>query len=253
MLRTFAFLTCLVCSLAIAEPKNSPAKIAIVIDDIGYRATDKYVLSIPGDITYSILPHTPFGKALAIAANRRNLDVLLHIPMESVNGKLLGPGALTANMNESQMRTSLAESFNEIPFAIGINNHMGSQLTTMYQPMAWTMQYLKDNDLLFLDSVTSSKTQGRKVANEFGVPAMSRHVFLDNNLTKEYIAGQFAELVEKAQKHKLAIAIAHPHPETVAALRALIPTLAKNNVELVSLSSLYPDLETPRQLTASAK
>jgi len=229
------------------------AQVAIVIDDIGYRASDKGVLTIPGNITYAILPQTPYGKRIAEIAHSREHDVILHIPMESRHGKKLGPGALTSDMDESSFKSSLAQSFQEFPFALGMNNHMGSHLTTLEQPMEWTMEFLKERELLFLDSVTSPRSLGRTIAGKFGVPAMSRHVFLDNHLTHDYIAHQFKQLIAKAQKHQVAIAIAHPHPETVIALKRLIPQLKANNIELVPLSALYPVISHANALTAQAE
>ena len=63
------------------------SRVAIVIDDIGYRYSDANALNLPGNITFSILPHTPYGKKLAEQANIAHHDVLLHIPMEAENGK----------------------------------------------------------------------------------------------------------------------------------------------------------------------
>mgnify|MGYP000527746820 CR=1 FL=1 len=80
-----------------------PDRIAIIIDDIGYRYTDQHALSLPGAITYSILPHTPYGKKIAIKAKAKHKDVMLHIPMEAENGKKLGPGSLTSTMNKKQI------------------------------------------------------------------------------------------------------------------------------------------------------
>ena len=222
------------------------SKVAIIIDDIGYRMSDNIALTLPGDITYSFLPHTPYGRKLALQANKKKHDVLIHIPMESTNGKKLGPGALTSDMDEQAYIRSLTESLAEIPFAIGINNHMGSYLTQLYQPMTWTMAFLKQNNLLFLDSKTSSNSKAQQVAIDFGVPVQSRHFFLDNNLTESYITRQFNQLVQFSKKHDTAIAIAHPHPETIAVLKKLIPTLESLQVKLVPLSHLYaesPDKE----------
>jgi len=216
------------------------ARVAIVIDDIGYRYTDKQVLTLPGAITFSILPHTPYGKILALKANKNHKDVLLHIPMEAENGKKLGPGALTSAMNEAEIHASLNESLAEIPFAIGINNHMGSRLTQLSNPMLWTMGFLKQRKLLFLDSRTSSNTKASNIAKTLGVPVQERHLFLDNQLTDKYIKQQFQLLIQYAQKQNFAIAIAHPHPETIQALTRLIPTLKHNNIDLVPLSALYP-------------
>ena len=229
------------------------AQVAIVIDDIGYRVTDQQVLTIPGNITYAVLPKTPYGKRIAEIANNRNQEVILHIPMESSRGKKLGPGGLTSDMDETSLKASLAEAFQEVPFAVGINNHMGSHLTTLAKPMLWTMQFLKAHDKLFLDSVTSPKTLGREIAKRMGVPVMSRHVFLDNHLNHDYIAGQFDQLIAKAKNHQMAIAIAHPHPETVAALIQLIPKLRQHNIELVPLSQLYPSTSFNGTLTANTE
>ena len=161
------------------------------IDDIGYRISDKDVLSLPKAVTFSVLPHTPFGQELATSGYQQSREILIHVPMEATNGKKLGPGALTQHMNEQQIHSTLAKSFEEIPFAIGINNHMGSLLTSQYQPMAWTMSYLKSKGLLFLDSVTVINSQAYKAAKQQGVADHENAVFfLDNIQEHHYIAGQ---------------------------------------------------------------
>ncbi|NQY86730.1 MAG: divergent polysaccharide deacetylase family protein [Colwellia sp.] len=225
--------------LPTVSAQEKPARIAIVIDDIGYRDSDKHALLLPGAITYSILPHTPYGKKLATKANANHKEVLLHIPMEAENGKKLGPGALTSAMNKTEIYASLNKSLAEIPFAIGINNHMGSYLTQLVEPMTWTMGFLKQHHLLFLDSKTSPYSKASIIAEKLGVPVKVRHVFLDNQLTEYYINKQFQSLIKHAQNQNMAIAIAHPHPETIQALLRLIPTLQQNNIELVPLSALY--------------
>lgn len=214
------------------------AQVAIIIDDIGYRKSDAQALYLPGNLSYAILPHTPYGKRLALKAQANNNDVILHIPMESKNGKKLGPGALTSEMNETGIRENLTNAFAEIPFALGINNHMGSKLTELYQPMAWTMQFLRERNLVFIDSVTTGDSQAEKVAISFGVPSLHRHIFLDNKLEHHYILRQFKQLIRDAKRYRNVVAIAHPHPETIASLRKLLPLLAQNNVELVPISKL---------------
>ena len=215
-----------------------PAQVAIIIDDIGYRKSDAQALYLPGNISYAILPHTPYGKRLALQAKAKNNDVILHIPMEAKNGKKLGPGALTSAMNEKGIRDNLTNAFAEIPFALGINNHMGSKLTELYQPMAWTMQFLRERNLMFVDSVTTSASQAEEVAISFGVPSLHRHIFLDNKLEHSYIRRQFKQLIRDAKRYQTVVAIAHPHPETISSLLKLLPLLKKNNIELVPISKL---------------
>ncbi|OKY26815.1 divergent polysaccharide deacetylase family protein [Thalassotalea sp. PP2-459] len=214
------------------------AQVAIIIDDIGYRKTDSETLALPGNITFAVLPHTPFGKVIAEQAHQSNKDVIIHVPMESTSGKALGPGALTAEMDETEIRHTLTLALEEIPFAVGINNHMGSKLTTLYSPMAWTMRFLKEKELIFIDSVTTRESKARSLARQFDVPNLSRRVFLDNQLDQHYIRQQFNELIYYAKKNKRVVAIAHPHPETMQALQTLIPELAKHNIDLVNISAL---------------
>jgi polysaccharide deacetylase 2 family uncharacterized protein YibQ len=219
-----------------AVAKN--AQVAIIIDDIGYRQSDAAALTLPGAITFAILPHTPYGKTLALQAYSKNNDVILHIPMEAENGKKLGPGALTIEMNEQSIRHELSLAFAEIPFAIGMNNHMGSKLTKLYTPMMWTMRFLKERDLIFIDSVTTNKTKAERIALQLGVPTAHRQIFLDNELTREYIDQQFMQLIDHAQRFNSVVAIAHPHPETIVALNRLIPLLTELNIDLVPISTL---------------
>lgn len=214
------------------------AQVALIIDDIGYRKSDLQALYLPGNISYAILPHTPYGKTLALKAKAQKNDVILHIPMEAKNGKKLGPGALTSVMNESGIRTNLANAFAEIPFALGINNHMGSKLTELYQPMAWTMQFLREHNLMFIDSMTTNASQAEQVAINFGVPSLHRHIFLDNKLDHSYIRSQFKQLIRDAKRYHSIVAIAHPHPETISSLLKLLPLLEQNEIELVPISTL---------------
>lgn len=227
-----------------AQSKN---KIAIVIDDIGYRATDKSALHLPKQITFSVLPHTPYGRQLAEQGNLQQREILLHVPMESINNLLLGPGAITSKMTEENVKKTLSASMADIPHVIGINNHMGSRLTQMSEPMSWTMQFLKDNNLFFLDSRTSKFSQAEHVAQRIGVPSLHRHIFLDNTVNEAYIEQQFKKLIAISKRDGVVVAIAHPHPATLNVLTKMLPTLAGNDIELVTISQLLPH-QLPTQL-----
>jgi polysaccharide deacetylase 2 family uncharacterized protein YibQ len=243
---TFFILLILLSAAPSAAAKS--AQVAIIIDDIGYRQSDALALTLPGAITFAILPHTPYGKTLALQAYNKKNDVILHIPMEAENGKKLGPGALTIQMDEQSIRHELSLAFAEIPFAIGMNNHMGSKLTKLYTPMMWTMRFLKERDLIFIDSVTTNKTKAERIALQLGVPTAHRQIFLDNKLTREYIDKQFMQLIDHAQQFKSAVAIAHPHPETILALNRLIPLLAELDIDLVPISTLIGSSNNTHEL-----
>lgn len=213
-------------------------QIAIVIDDIGYHQRDLEFLTLPGQLTYSILPHTPYSQIFAMLASQSNKELLLHVPMQALNGKKLGPGALTLNMNKEQLQQTLGTALASLPQVKGVNNHMGSALTQKSQAMKWTMEVLKKRHLYFLDSRTTNLSQAQNAANFLGVANIGRQVFLDNITTPEQLQLRLEQLKQLATIHNSAIAIAHPYPETIEFLRHALPELTKQGFELVPVSQL---------------
>ena len=245
------FSVCIACFSANAK------QIAIVIDDIGYHQRDLEFLTLPGQLTYSILPHTPYSQVFATRASKANKELLLHVPMQALNGKALGPGALTLDMDKAQLQQTLGTALASLPQVRGVNNHMGSALTQQSQAMKWTMEVLKKRELYFLDSRTTGLSQAQNAANFFGVENIGRHVFLDNITTADQLQFRLDELKQKATEHNFAIAIAHPYPETIAFLRKALPELTQQGYELVPVSQLvqrkYIQLAQAQGKTISAR
>ena len=165
--------------LALSISQSYAAQLALIIDDIGYRHTDKAVLALPSTVTLSVLPHTPLGKELANAGHQKGHEIMLHLPMQALNGKTLGLGGLTNTMTEAQIRTSVIDAINSVPFAKGANNHMGSLLTQLDDPMLWVMETLKQKQLYFVDSMTTRFTKAGDNADKLGIPLLKRQLFLD--------------------------------------------------------------------------
>lgn len=236
-MRTHTFLLVLACLLFNSSVLAN--KIAIVIDDIGYKTSDQKMLALDAPLTFAVLPHTPMGYEYAYLAAQKKRDVLIHLPMQAdANNHLLGAGALTSGMNKLQYQNTLLSAMEDIPFAIGINNHMGSLLTRMEQPMEWTMELLRQHNMFFLDSRTTKKSKVADVAQEFGVDTLERSVFLDHHRSQKAIRWQIKRLIKLAKKNGQAVAIGHPYPETYAVLKQLLPQLKHLGIELVPLSDL---------------
>ncbi|WP_348633936.1 divergent polysaccharide deacetylase family protein [Shewanella sp. WXL01] len=215
------------------------ANLAIIIDDIGYRQTDKAVLSLDPSITLAVLPHTPLGKTLAQQGYNNGHEIMLHIPMQSLDGRKLGPGGLTNQMNERQIKQTVIDAVEDIPFAKGVNNHMGSFFTQLSTPMKWVMQSLKQKNLYFVDSVTTKFSKATAQAETAGVPLLYRQVFLDNDKRYSALDKQFRLAIDQAKQLGQVILIGHPYPETVSYLKKNMNLLTQNGVRLVSASSLY--------------
>ncbi|WP_076414203.1 divergent polysaccharide deacetylase family protein [Shewanella sp. UCD-KL12] len=226
--------------LVISSSFVKASQVAIIIDDIGYRQSDEAVLTLPNKITLSVLPHTPLGSSVAHQANSKGYEVMLHLPMQALNGKKLGPGGITNGMDEAEVKHTVVEAFRSVPVAKGVNNHMGSLLTQLNEPMQWVMESLKQKDLYFVDSMTTKYTKAGVTADKLGIPLLRRQVFLDNELSTAALELQFKRLMALAHKQGQVVAIAHPYPETIAYLKHNLPRLEKAGIRLVRTSELLP-------------
>ncbi len=213
--------------------------IAIIIDDIGYRADqDRQALSLPGPVAYAILPHTPGVKQAVQSARKLNKEILLHMPMENFHGhSKSAPGTLTQDMEWVRFVRTVQKNLASVPNIVAVNNHEGSALTSDKQRMQWLMEELKRHgDLPFIDSRTTHHTVALDMAKQYDLTSTRRDVFLDYAPGK--IEEQFGELIALAKKQGSALAIAHPHPETVRYLKQRLPRLAIDGVQLVPVSRL---------------
>lgn len=247
LLRRLALIVCcLVCSVQAQQ-------IAIVLDDMGNHQREAAAFTLPTQVAFSILPHTEHSTPFALRAGKQQRTVLLHMPMESLNGKALGPGGLTADMPPQRILATLRQALNTVPNALGINNHMGSKLTQLTLPMRTTMAFLREQQMLFIDSRTTRYSKAARIASEQGVPVLTRQVFLDHDQQQVAIAKQFARLLMLAKRDGQALAIAHPHPPTLAFLQQQLPLLPKLGIRLVNVQSLLnPAEQANYSLTRSA-
>ena len=238
----------------IAGPQTAslPA-IAIIIDDLGYlRPEGIDALSLPGAVTYAILPHTPFARRFAGNAHSSGKEVILHQPMESTQDLTLGPGGITSEMSKTQVHKVLMENLSSIPHLSGISNHMGSLLSTREQSVGWMMEVLVSQPppFFFVDSRTIPGSGIAGVARRNGIPTITRDVFLDNSLDPNEIRSQFDELISRAKSRGTALAIGHPHSTTIMVLKRELENLSDYGVRLVKVSALLKLREISRNLTA---
>jgi hypothetical protein len=210
--------------------------VAIVIDDLGVsKKAASSVLSINASLTLSILPHETHTKWIAEEGHRLGHDVIGHIPMEATDPHSLGKGGLYTWMTDTEILDTLAEDLDAIPHLKGVSNHMGSAFTGDERTMYVFMSGIKEHGLFFLDSLTTPKSVGSTIANQLGVKALQRDIFLDYKDNPGYIKNQWEELTGIARKKGYAIALAHPRTNTIEFLKK---TLSDNQVMVVPLSEL---------------
>ena len=214
--------------------------IALIIDDIGpniSRARQFLELNIP--LTFSILPRYAHSENLAFEIHDAGQDIMLHQPMEPYASEANpGPGALYVGDSLHKIFRVLEENISAIPFAVGLNNHMGSRFTACQKEIQETLAIIKQKGLFFVDSLTSSNSKGYHIAKQLQMPAACRNIFLDNTLNELAILYQLKKLADHASKYGHAIGIGHPFPETARAIRLFLNILNNSNLTLTRISDL---------------
>jgi len=213
-------------------------RLAIVIDDMGQdlRKLDE-LLKIGVPITIAVLPHLVHSRDTASKAHDKGMEVILHIPMEPKSGDNdPGKGALWTAMTPDEVRGQMDGDLKAVPYAIGMNNHMGSKFTEDGPLMREVLAVAKKKRLFFLDSRTTPKSVASGMARKMGVATSDRDVFLDNERDVVKIKARIAQAVRLARRRGSAIAIGHPYPETIKALQESVSTI--DGVEMVRLSEL---------------
>ncbi|MDP9500179.1 divergent polysaccharide deacetylase family protein [Bisgaard Taxon 45] len=222
-------------SIAVAQP----AKLAIVIDDIGYhQKEDAQVYALPKEISVAIIPSAPHARQRNEQAHKQGRDILIHMPMQPLGKQRIEAGGLRLGMRQEEVQQRVQTAKEIVSHAIGMNNHMGSAATSDVDLMRKLMQELKAQHLFFLDSRTIGRSVAGNIAKDYGVKSLERHIFLDDKDTYADIERQFQRAVHYAQKHGTAIAIGHPRQQTIAALQAGLKKLPEN-VQLVGMGRLW--------------
>ena len=166
-------------------------------------------------------------------------EVIVHMPMENT-GKTYGEEefVLMTAMDNETIQRRLNSAIEEIPTAIGMNNHQGSKASADQNIMSNVAKVMKERGLFFLDSRTTIETIGETTMEVFGVPTARRNIFLDNEDDEEKIEKQLMKLVKRSEEVGSAIGIGHVKPKTLNVLSDQIPKLKKKGYKFEFVSNM---------------
>lgn len=228
---------------ATSGPGEMPGlmRVAIILDDGGYGGDiTERILALDRGLTLSILPYTPHGMDTARRAAEFGFEVMLHMPMENLDPELRHEGQLDTGMSPAAIGALTLQALDEVPGAVGVNNHMGSKFTADSISMSFFVDVIKDRSLYFVDSRTTADSRAYQVAFDAGLPVGYRHIFLDHENESEAIERQFELMMTMVEENGSIIAIAHFRPNTIEVLERLLPTLESAGIDLVHASELLP-------------
>lgn len=215
-------------------------QVALIIDDVGYSvsAVQPFLeLGIP--LTFSILPHLRFSEMLAEKVHGIGHEIMLHQPMEPHSRSVdPGPGALLLRHKPGELAAIIDENIASFPFAVGVNNHMGSRFTESKKKVLETLEIFKERNFFFVDSFTSCHSIAFDTARELNMTTAFRNEFLDIRSERDFIFLQLAKLKKHALRFGRAIGIGHPKPATVIALRDFMSEIQGSPLRLTSVSAI---------------
>ncbi len=223
-----------------ADLRGKTPKVAIIIDDLGYdRVIAEKFFKLEGVLTFSILPRSTFHRKIAEKAYAKGFETMLHLPMEPLEYPSVDPGlgTLLTSMTADQLIEQLNVNLDAVPHIKGVNNHMGSKMTTVSTQIYQIFSVLKKRSLFFIDSRTTKETLCKPSARLFKIQFAQRDIFLDNIQEAGAIRKQIDKLIRIANSHGEAIGIAHPYNVTYEVLRQELPRIGKK-VKLVPASEL---------------
>ena len=217
-------------------PRN--AVVAIIVDDMGIdQKRSRLAIGLPAPLTLSFIPYGYHLQELAAAARAAGHEVMLHMPMEPLDAEAdPGPNALRTSVSIEENRNRLIWAFGRIDGIVGLNNHMGSKFTAWQPGMEMVVREAQARGLLFVDSITNNESVGYRLAHGRKLPAASRDVFIDHDITTVAIVHSLQDLERVARRKGYAVGIAHPHDLTRELLKRWIVEAKARGIDFVPIS-----------------
>jgi polysaccharide deacetylase 2 family uncharacterized protein YibQ len=232
---------------AASESTSNHKRLAIIIDDVGndMKGTAE-ILAMPVKLTVAVMPFLPTTKKDAIAAHEKGMDVIVHMPMEPKKGRpeWLGPGAITSNLTDEEVRSRVEKAIDDVPHAIGMNNHMGSKITSDKRIMSIVLDVCLERGLFFVDSRTNFRSVVGELAVAKNLPPVGNDIFLDDQNTKAHIRKQLDLAAKHAVDKKSCVVIGHvghTGMNTSAVIRDSVSRL-QNQVQFVGIGEMVRDV-----------
>jgi polysaccharide deacetylase 2 family uncharacterized protein YibQ len=211
-------------------------KLAIIIDDVSVISQVRAIKSLDLPITMSFLPpskNRPNSPSLAA----KESFYMVHLPMEAMSFTKEEPFTLRVADSQRIIQERINKIKELFPKVRYINNHTGSKFTSDEMAVNRLVFALRKQGISFIDSRTIASTKVPKVMKNYGLKYMARDVFLDHEMDKAYVKNQIKKAVQIAKAHGTAIAIGHPHVNTILAISESKKLF--KDVDLVLVDKLY--------------
>jgi len=224
------------------KPKSAVRQgdMAIIIDDFGTtREPIADYIAMGRPLTFAVLPYLPYSHEAAAAAISAGHLVMLHLPLEPLSATAeVEPTVIRVEMSDQEIRQIVTKAIAAIPGLKGVNNHQGSKATADRRVMNSVLGVVKAHNLFFVDSRTNSKSVATEVSRIMGIRTGENELFLDNSPDVDLIKKQLRKAIAMAQRNGSVTVIGHARPDTVTAVRQMIPEIEAAGIRLVYANQL---------------
>lgn len=221
------------------KPAHVEGRLAIVIDDCGadLRTLEK-MNALPFPLTYAVMPDKAYTAESARSGHAAGRKIFVHMPMQPLNTTSSEEVFIGEDMSDSKVTATANELLDQVPYAVGMNNHQGSLATADPRLMKDVMTVLKQRGLAYLDSRTNSASVGEQTAAAMGVATSRNNLFIDNEANVEAIKARLRQGLDIARRNGSAVIIGHCRPRTLEALQEMTDELQDSGIELVFATDL---------------
>lgn len=222
----------------VVKQSSQGGSIVLIIDDLGFDGQPlERIMALDPNVNVAILPNGTRAEEFARTLHARGFEVLCHLPMQPRGRETPGRNAILASMTDDEIASTTRRNIEAVPYARGVNNHMGSLATADRRVMTSVIGAMPDG-MYFIDSRTGGSSVAATVAREMNVRTATRNVFLDDVATESAVRKQLEELANAAEKRGIAIGIGHPYPVTLRVLAQELPALRARGFRFVRASEV---------------
>ncbi|WP_050980528.1 divergent polysaccharide deacetylase family protein [Alkalibacillus haloalkaliphilus] len=131
------------------------------------------ILSLDIPLTVAVMPFGPYTQETTMAYENGH-EVIVHLSMEGRPGtsRQLGEGAITTQMGDDEIKERVQDAIDDVPYAVGINNHMDSVVTEDERVMQQVLSAVQERGMMYVDSKSNYFSVAPDVAEGLGVPLL---------------------------------------------------------------------------------
>lgn len=221
------------------HPSIIKGRLAIVIDDCGSdMKTLQGLNALPIPLTYAVMPNKPHTTESANSGYDAGRKIFVHLPMEPLNVASSEKVYIGKDMKDGTVKDTANALLDQVPHAVGMNNHQGSAATADPRLMNAVMSVVKQRHLLYLDSRTNAASVGEQTARTMGIGTTRNNLFIDNDKDVASIKKRILQGGQIAKNNGSAVVIGHCRPTTLAALKDSIDELHSEGIDIVFVTDL---------------